>query len=78
MLKDEIYQICAEVAAEFEGWAFAVGNFKNKSLKHSDLFILPGFGFKEDSTPLQPAVSVLNKRTSILSKSIIGYNLAPR
>jgi hypothetical protein len=45
-------------------------------LKHSVLFILPGFGFNKDNTPLQPAVSILNKKTSVLSKRIIGYELS--
>jgi len=76
IFKDRIYQMCAEIGVEFEGWEFSAGKFKNKSLKHSDLFILPGFGFKDENTPLQPAVSILNKKASVLSKNIVGYELS--
>jgi len=70
--KDDVYKICKEVAGEFDGWEFASGGFKNKYLKHSDLFIQPGFGFKNGSTPLGPSVWVKNKKVSMLCTNIIG------
>jgi len=76
MFKEKLYEICANVAADFEGWSFGAGIFKNKSLKHTDLKILPGFGFDQDNTPLGPAISLQNKRTSTLCKRIIGYDLS--
>jgi len=76
MFKDRVYQMCVELAGEFEGWGFAAGKFKNRSLRHTDLFILPGFSFDDDSTLLQPAVWLQNKRASALCKRVIGYDLS--
>lgn len=76
MFKDQLYQMCVELAGEFEGWEFASGKFRNKSLRHTDMFILPGFAFDDDSTPLHPAVWIQNKRVSTLCKRLIGYDLS--
>jgi hypothetical protein len=73
-LKTDIYQICEEVAAEFENWTFVSGAFKNKTLKHSDLCVSPGFYFKSDTTPFQPSVEISHKKSMKLFEKILGYN----
>ncbi len=71
--KSDLYEICHEVAAEFSGWSFSSGQFKNKTLKHTDLIIHLGFGFECGTTPVQPSINIINKRVSKLCKSIFGY-----
>ncbi|WP_157651642.1 hypothetical protein [Burkholderia ubonensis] len=71
--KADLFGICQQVAREFEGWSFVSGQFKNKTLKHTELIVSPGFGFGHpDSTPMQPAVWICNKKFSKLSKEILG------
>jgi hypothetical protein len=70
--KDDLYGVCKEVAAEFPGWDFVSGQFKNKSLKHTDLIIHPGFFFDRGFTPLQPGITINNKKALKLSKYILG------
>ncbi|NYH24792.1 hypothetical protein [Paraburkholderia bryophila] len=70
--KSDLYDICDSVANEFSGWKFSSGQFKNKSLKHSDLIVHPGFGFERGTTPLQPGVTLNNKRAMKLSKELFG------
>ncbi|MGD7524059.1 hypothetical protein ACQCPX_02420 [Ralstonia pseudosolanacearum] len=70
--KSDVYEICREVAAEFSGWSFLSGQFKNKELKHTDLIIHLGFGFEGGTTPVQPNIYIINKRVSKLCKSIFG------
>jgi hypothetical protein len=70
--KADIFGICSDVAAEFSGWSFVSGQFKNKTLKHTDLLIDPGFAFRQGTTPVQPSVAVDNKNVGILCKRIFG------
>ncbi|PZR47985.1 hypothetical protein [Paraburkholderia fungorum] len=70
--KTDLYEICKDVAREFAGWTFTSGQFKSKSLKHTDLIIHPGFGFEHGTTPLQPSVTIDNKRAMKLSKLLLG------
>jgi hypothetical protein len=70
--KADLFEICNEVAAKFPGWSFVSGQFKNKTLKHTDLLIHPGFAFRQGTTPVQPSVVVDNKRADILAKRIFG------
>lgn len=74
--KSELFQTCKEVAAEFSGWNFTSGFFKNKTLKHTDLVVHPGFGLEYGTTPLQPSVAIHNKRSMALFKAIIGYEMS--
>ncbi|WP_157798575.1 hypothetical protein [Dyella ginsengisoli] len=74
--KQNLSEICKEVAAEFNGWSFVSGKFKNGSLKHTDLIVDPGFAFDRVSTPLQPSVHINNKKSMNLYKSIMGYQLS--
>ncbi|MFM0009007.1 hypothetical protein PQR46_00655 [Paraburkholderia sediminicola] len=71
-LKADLFDICQRVADEFPGWTFASGHFKNKTLKHSELIVHLGFGFERGTTPLQPSVTVNNKRALKLSKELLG------
>jgi hypothetical protein len=70
--KADLYEICNEVAAAFPGWSFVSGQFKNKTLKHTEFLIQPGFAFRQGTTPVQPGVAVNNKRAEILCKRIFG------
>jgi hypothetical protein len=70
--KTEIFDLCKEVATEFPGWEFASGQFKNKSLRHTELVVHLGFGFEDDATPVFPSVNIVNKRVSKLCKAIFG------
>jgi hypothetical protein len=64
--KTDLFDLCKEVASEFEKWDFVSGRFINKSLKHTDLSICPSFGFDGRSASLTPAVCVENKRCAAL------------
>jgi hypothetical protein len=71
-LKADVFEICKDVVTEFPGWTFASGQFKNSTLKHTDLLIQPGFAFRSGTTPVQPGVAIDNKRANILCKRILG------
>jgi hypothetical protein len=70
--KADLYEICKEVATEFPGWIFTSGKFKNKSLKHSDLVVDPGFFFERGFTSLQPSIWLENKRCAALCAELLG------
>ncbi|MHA6897177.1 hypothetical protein ACQUJT_24335 [Ralstonia pseudosolanacearum] len=72
VFKTDLYDICREVADEFPGWGFSSGQFKNKTLKHTDLIVHLGFGFEVGATPVQPSIHIINKKVSKLCKSIFG------
>lgn len=72
--KTDLYGICAEVADDFPGWNFRSGQFKNNSLKHTDLVVHLGFGFEHGATPVYPSINVYNKRLSRLCKHIFGVD----
>jgi len=71
--KKEVYEVCEMVANEFPGWKFVSGNFKNISMKHSDLIVSPSFSFDHGFANLQPCVMINHKRSNKLYKKIIGY-----
>ncbi|MDB0573863.1 hypothetical protein LBW59_24270 [Ralstonia solanacearum] len=72
--KSDLHEICRAVADEFPGWGFSSGQFKNKTLKHTDLIIHLGLGFESGVTPVQPSINVINKRLSKLCKRIFGVD----
>ncbi|MFX1735769.1 hypothetical protein PXJ20_04000 [Paraburkholderia sp. A1RI_3L] len=72
--KAQLYEICDEVSSQFSGWSFVSGQFKNRTLKHTDLVIHPGFGFEHGTTPVQPSVCIDNKRAQKLCKYLFGVN----
>jgi hypothetical protein len=72
--KDDIYQICKEVASEFEGWNFVAGSFKNKTLKHTDLIVDPGLYFKSGGCDTQPCVAVNNKKAKKICQLVVGWD----
>ncbi|CAH0445717.1 hypothetical protein [Ralstonia pseudosolanacearum] len=72
--KPDLYEICRGVADEFSGWGFSSGQFKNKTLKHTDLIVHLGFGFEGGATPVQPSIHIINKRVSKLCRSIFGVD----
>lgn len=75
-LKSELFQLCNEVASEFEGWNFVGDVFKNKTLKHTELIVRPWFSFKGGENPMTsigPAVFIVNKKLMALSQQVIGY-----
>lgn len=74
--KQDLANICKEVATEFSGWSFASGKFKNRSLKHTDLVIDPGFAFDQGSASLTPSIKINNKKSMNLYNSIMGYRLS--
>lgn len=68
--KEKIVALCHEVAAEFDGWAFVGGDFKNKSHKHTDIMISPVLSFNPGRTSFHPTLLVENKKISKFYKSI--------
>jgi len=70
--KDSVYDICKSVAQQLEGWEFVSGAFRKKALKHVELGVLPGFGFKSGHTPLIPSISVRSKSVEDLSSRVFG------
>lgn len=76
-LKPEMQALCKDVATEFENWSFVGDQFKNKTLKHTDLIVSPGLTFQgggdNPSCSMQPSVDIINKRSVKLFKQIFGY-----
>jgi hypothetical protein len=72
--KAKVYELCGEVVSEFPGWSFASGVFKNKTLKHTNLAIGPGFSFRDGNTSLQPALVIEHKKSMAMFKKLIGYD----
>jgi hypothetical protein len=73
--KKRLYEICGEVASEFQDWIFLSGTFTNKKLRHTTIAISPGFSFARNSTPLQPAILINHKKSMDLFKNLNGYEL---
>jgi hypothetical protein len=75
--KTEIHELCKEVAGEFENWSFSTssGLFRNKTLKHTDLIVEPGFNFTSPapSCNTSPSAAVDNKKVGKLFKQICGF-----
>ncbi|EUC19942.1 UNVERIFIED_ORG: hypothetical protein BDU10_8371 [Burkholderia sp. CF145] len=71
--KSNVFEICDRVAEEFPGWEFKSGQFVNKTLKHSDLVVHMGFGFKQGTTAVVPSISIDNKRANKLTKQLLGF-----
>lgn len=71
--KDDLDQICKVVASEFPGWSFKWRNFKNKTLKHTDLLIDSGLIFQGTCYHLHPYAIVDNKKVSKLYKHFRDY-----
>lgn len=75
-LKPQLFQLCKNVASEFEGWSFVGDVFKNKTLKHSKLIVRPWFSFKGGENPMAsigPAVYIVNKKLMALCQQVIGH-----
>jgi hypothetical protein len=71
-LKEDLFGTCNEIAAKFPGWAFINGQFKNKSLKHTDFIVHLGFGFDhKNSTALSPSVWLENKKCKNLCVKLL-------
>ncbi|NKA72562.1 hypothetical protein GO285_01464 [Ralstonia solanacearum] len=70
--KDNVYEICRAVCDEFPEWKFVSGQFVNRSLKHTELQVYLGFGFRHGSTAVVPSVTLLNKRVTKLGKQVLG------
>ncbi|MFM0592163.1 MULTISPECIES: hypothetical protein [Paraburkholderia] len=71
-LKTEIYGLCKDTTAEFPGWEFSAGKFKNSSLNHTELIVDPGLSFDRGFAHLQPNIALNNKRAIKLSKKLLG------
>jgi len=74
-IKHDIQRICTEIGGEFPGWSFTSGEFKNKTLKHTDLIVHLFSDFSDVRCFVSPAAMVANKRTAKLAKKILGYEL---
>lgn len=76
-LKPEMQALCKDVATEFENWSFVGDQFKNKTLKHTDLIVSPGLTFQgggdNPSCSMQPAVYISHKKSMTLYKKLLGY-----
>jgi hypothetical protein len=71
-LKEKIYGLCEQIAANYPEWKFSAGKFKNSSLKHTELIVDPGLSFDRGFGHLQPNIYLNNKRASKLSKLLLG------
>jgi hypothetical protein len=71
--KARLYDICDEVASEFQNWRFSSGAFKNKALGHSTMEINLGLSFRTGNTPLQPSILIKHKKSMALFKKLNGY-----
>jgi len=72
--KNEIFEICHQIAANFHPWKFAAsGEFVNRALKHTDLLISPGFVFNtEPSCSVSPVAGIKNRKIVRLYKKLFG------
>lgn len=72
--KNEIFEICHQIAADFQGWKFASsGDFVNKALRHTDLLVSPGFLFNtEPSCSVSPIAGIKNRKIVRLYKELFG------
>ena len=75
-LKSELFEICKALAAEVPGWQFdSSGQFVNRTLKHTDLIVDPGFHFHADvSCSLTPWAKIDNKQVGKLYKRFTGMH----
>jgi hypothetical protein len=75
-LKQELYQVCKEVAQTFDSWGFASGVFRKPMLKHASMTINPGFAFKGGVFPnsvISPVVNIEHRESMKWFKEIVGY-----
>lgn len=70
--KEDLYEICRDACNEFPEWKFSSGQFVNRSLKHTDLVVYLGLGFRHGSTAVVPSITLNNKRVTKLGKQILG------
>ena len=61
-LKADVIELCKTVVSEYDDWSYVAGAFKNKSLKHTELFIDPLWVFSGISALAQPVVGLKNKK----------------
>jgi len=76
--KAELFDICASVAKDFDGWAFSPlddnsGEFRNPTLGHTDLVVFPGCSFRySDNTVLNPMAGISNTKVNRLYERLLG------
>lgn len=72
MKKIEIIDLCKTVAADYSGWEFAAGAFKNKTLTPCIKLINPLWTFSLGSALSQPVAGFQHKIISPLYKKILA------
>lgn len=72
--KTDIFDIARAVAGRTADWALSsAGDFVNKSLKHTELIVSPGFTFNNaPSCVVQPFAAIRNKKIIRLCKEVLG------
>ena len=63
--KSDVKEFCVRLAEEYPGWEYKAERFKNKTLKHSEIWIDPGWVLHLSA---EPYVVIFNKSVSLILK----------
>ena len=61
--KSDVKEFCVRLAGEYPGWEYKASVFKNKTLKHSEIWIDPGWVLHLSA---EPYIRVFNKSVSTI------------
>ncbi|HEY6529437.1 MAG TPA: hypothetical protein VIZ65_12135 [Cellvibrionaceae bacterium] len=70
MKKAEIIEVCIQTAAQFTGWEYSAGAFKNKEASPCIKVVHPFWSFSPGTALSQPAVGFQHKFLSALFKKL--------
>lgn len=73
--KSDIFPLAEKVADEFDNWQFITNKFKNKTLKHTTLLVVPLFYFRNGFCSGNPAFAINNNSINKLYKEATGEPL---
>ena len=72
MNKSDVKEFCIQLANEYAGWEYKAERFKNKTLKHSEIWIEPLWVLHLSA---EPSVIVYNKSVDKVVKECFQGNL---
>ena len=70
--KSDVKEFCVRLAGEYPGWEYKAERFKNKTLKHSEIWIEPLWVLHLSA---EPSVIVYNKSVDKVVKECFQGNL---
>ena len=72
MKKSEIIDVCVQTAAQFPGWEYSAGAFKNKEASPCIKVVHPFWSFSPGTALSQPAIGFQHKVISALYKKLFN------